>query len=187
VTAVPINTSRLSASSIKDVQVNYYLIPLPEVLSDAKHGDHTHFELVTCTITCNDGVSGTGYTYTGGKGGKAIYSLVKDDLANFLHSKDADCVEAIWEQLQYHLHYVGRGGLASFAISTIDIALWDIRCKRINQPLWRLAGGFDNRTPCYAGGIDLNFDENKLKSHIEGYLNKGFTAVNSLCQSHRAV
>ncbi|WP_375277448.1 mandelate racemase/muconate lactonizing enzyme family protein [Alteromonas australica] len=176
-TAVPINTSRLPASSIKDVNVNYYLIPLPEVLSDAKHGDHTHFELITCTITCSDGMTGTGYTYTGGKGGRAIYSLVNDDLANFLLNKDADCVEAIWEQMQYHLHYVGRGGLASFAISTVDIALWDIRCKRINQPLWRLAGGFSDRTPCYAGGIDLNFDEQKLISHVEGYLNKGFNGV----------
>jgi L-alanine-DL-glutamate epimerase-like enolase superfamily enzyme len=37
------------------------------VLSDAKHGDHTHFELVTVTVHTSDGLKGTGYTYTGGK------------------------------------------------------------------------------------------------------------------------
>ncbi|WP_371742253.1 mandelate racemase/muconate lactonizing enzyme family protein [Aestuariibacter sp. A3R04] len=176
--AIPISaTTMLTASAIKDVSVNYYLVPLPEVLSDAKHGDHTHFELITCTITCADGTTGTGYTYTGGKGGQAIYSLIKHDLTPFLNQKNADCIEAIWEEMQYHLHYVGRGGLVSFAISAVDIALWDIRCKRINQPLWRLAGGCSDRTPCYAGGIDLNFDLTRLIENIEGYLAKGFKAV----------
>lgn len=176
-TAIPLSTRQISASGIKDIDVSYYVIPLPEVLSDAKHGDHTHFELITCTVTCGDGIQGTGYTYTGGKGGQAIYSLLKHDLAKFLLGKDADCVESIWEQMQYALHYVGRGGLVSFAISAVDIALWDIRCKRIQQPLWRLAGGCADKTPCYAGGIDLNFDEAKLVSNVDGYLKKGFKAI----------
>ena len=47
----------------------YYRIPLAEVLYDAKHGNHTHFELITTQVTLQSNLTGIGYTYTGGKGG----------------------------------------------------------------------------------------------------------------------
>ena len=62
-------------TSIKNLDCRLFKIPLPEVLSDAKHGDHTHFELITTTITLEDGSEGTGYTYTGGKCGHAIKAM----------------------------------------------------------------------------------------------------------------
>ncbi len=164
-------------SNIKSVKTEYYQIPLAEVLSDAKHGDHTHFEIVVCRITCNDGIEGVGYTYTGGKGGRAIYSLVEDEIKPILIGADSARIAKLWEDMTYHLHYVGRGGLVSFAISAVDIALWDIKCKRLNQPLWQVAGGANNSTRCYAGGIDLNFSEEKLLANIQGYLDRGFKGV----------
>ena len=66
---------------IKSISVRLFHIPLAEVLVDAKHGDHTHFELVTVTITLDDGSEGTGYTYTGGKGGFSIVAMIEHDLA----------------------------------------------------------------------------------------------------------
>ncbi|MCP4889954.1 MAG: uroporphyrinogen decarboxylase, partial [Planctomycetaceae bacterium] len=50
---------------IEKIAVRRFDVPLAEVLVDAKHGDHTHFELVTVTITTASGAEGTGYTYTG--------------------------------------------------------------------------------------------------------------------------
>ena len=38
------------------------------------------------------------------------------------------------------MQYIGRGGIASFAISAVDIALWDLRCKAMSEPLWRVLG-----------------------------------------------
>ena len=106
-----------------------------EVLTDAKHGDHTHFELITVTIRTTDGQEGTGYSYTGGKGGYAIKAMIDYDLAPFLLGKKANAIEALYEAMGWHVHYVARGGIASFAISAIDIALWDIRCKSAGLPL----------------------------------------------------
>ena len=163
--------------TIVEVNTQYYQVPLDEVLTDAMHGDHTHFELLVCTITCDDGSQGVGYTYTGGKGGRAIYSLLNDELTPFLLNKDATEIEQLNEQMQWHLHYVARGGLVSFAISAIDIALWDIRCKKLEQPLWQVAGGASDRTKAYAGGIDLNFSKEKLLNNIQNYLDQGFNAV----------
>ena len=159
------------------IDTEFYKVPLAEVLSDAKHGDHTHFELVLCRITCADGTQGVGYTYTGGKGGRAICSLLHDEMRPLLVGKDSREIDAIWDKLQWEYHYVGRGGLLSFAISAVDIALWDIKCKRADLPLWKMAGGTTNTTRCYAGGIDLNFTEKKLLSNIQGYIDRGFKAV----------
>lgn len=166
-----------SSHLIKNIDVKLFGIPLAEVLSDAKHGDHTHFELITVTIRLENGLSGTGYTYTGGKGGRAILAMIKYDLAPMLIGKDASLVETLYDAMQWHIHYVGRGGIASFAISAVDIALWDLRGKARQLPLWKMAGGANNRCQAYCGGIDLGFDLKKLLHSIGTYLDRGFNGV----------
>jgi L-alanine-DL-glutamate epimerase-like enolase superfamily enzyme len=163
--------------AISRVKTQIFDVPLAEVLTDAKHGDHTHFELITVAIQLADGSEGTGYTYTGGKGGRAILAMVDHDLAPFLIGKNGDDVEALYDAMQWHVHYVARGGVASFAISAVDIALWDLRGKRTGQPLWKMAGGASNTCGAYCGGIDLNFSLPKLIRQTEGYLARGFDGV----------
>ncbi|WP_408008333.1 mandelate racemase/muconate lactonizing enzyme family protein [Pseudalkalibacillus sp. A8] len=167
------NNSRI----IENVITELYRIPLPEAMGDAKHGIHTHFELPVVRILLKDGSEGVGYTYTGGFGGRAIHAMIEHDLAPFLIGKDASCVEKLWEDMQWKIHYVGRGGISSFAISAIDIALWDLRAKKADEPLWKLLGGASNSTKAYAGGIDLNFTKEKLLNNVKSYLDKGFQAV----------
>lgn len=164
-------------SSIRKIETKLFKVPLPEVLSDAKHGDHFHFELVTVTITLEGGVSGTGYTYTGGKGGHAIKAMIEHDFTSVLLDKDGLDIPYLYDFMEWHIHYVGRGGIASFAISAIDIALWDIKCKIEGQPLWKVAGGASNTCKAYCGGIDLMFPLEKLLNNIKGYLAQGFSAI----------
>ncbi|MEP4768656.1 MAG: mandelate racemase/muconate lactonizing enzyme family protein [Roseibium sp.] len=164
-------------TAIVATEVRVFHIPLAEILVDAKHGDHTHFELVTVTITLADGSEGTGYTYTGGKGGFAIAAMVEHDLAPFLKGRDATDVEALYEAMQWHVHYVARGGIASFAISAVDIALWDLRGKQQDKSLRQMAGGTGHTCRAYCGGIDLGFPLPKLLKSIQGYLDSGFNGV----------
>ena len=163
--------------TIDSIETRLFHVPLAEVLSDAKHGDHTHLELVTATIRTTDGAEGTGYTYTGGKGGHAIRAMIQHDLAPMLSGADTREVEALNEAMYWHVHYVGRGGVASFAISALDIALWDLRGKARGEPLSVMAGGAGTTCNAYAGGIDLGFSLEKLKANVEGYLARGFDAV----------
>ncbi|MEL6519568.1 MAG: mandelate racemase/muconate lactonizing enzyme family protein [Pseudomonadota bacterium] len=162
---------------IVEVRARLFQVPLAEVLVDAKHGDHHFFELITATVRLDDGSEGTGYTYTGGKGGHAILALIEHDLAPFLVGQDGAVVEQLYDAMQWHVHYVARGGIASFAISAVDIALWDARGKRSGQPLWRMAGGAGQSCKAYCGGIDLGFDLPKLVSSVSGYLERGFNGV----------
>jgi L-alanine-DL-glutamate epimerase-like enolase superfamily enzyme len=163
--------------AIASIEARLFNVPLDEVLVDAKHGDHTHFQLITATITLEDGTQGTGYTYTGGKGGTAILAMIKDDLAPLLMGRDSTDVEDLYEEMQWHVHYVARGGIASFAISALDIALWDIRGKIRGASLVQMAGGADTSCKAYCGGIDLGFPLPKLLASIQSYLDRGFNAV----------
>jgi L-alanine-DL-glutamate epimerase-like enolase superfamily enzyme len=162
---------------IKSVTTRHFHVPLREVLVDAMHGNHSHFELITATVSLTDGTQGTGYTYTGGRGGSAIAAMIRDDLAPFLVGRDATSVEALHDAMLWHVHYVGRGGIASFAVSAVDIALWDIRGKCMGEPLWKMAGGSAKHCNAYGGGIDLNFSLDKLVAQAEGFLARGLNGV----------
>lgn len=163
--------------AIAALEVGLYRIPLPTVLSDSTHGDITHFELVTVRLRARDGAEGVGYTYTVGAGGAAIRSLVARDLTPVLVGEDETRIEALWTRMWWRLHYVGRGGPASFAISAVDIALWDLMARRHGTPLWRLLGGHDPRVRAYAGGIDLQFSLDRLLEQTEENVKKGFRAI----------
>lgn len=164
-------------ASITDVTARLFEVPLDEVLVDAKHGDHFHFHLVTVTVTLSDGRTGTGYTYNGGRGGHATAAMITHDLAPFLIGQDATEVEKLTDAMDGHMHYVGRGGILSFSLSAVDIALWDARLKGTGQSLVKVAGGASDRCKAYVGGIDLGFDLPKLLDSIRTYLDRGHNAV----------
>jgi L-alanine-DL-glutamate epimerase-like enolase superfamily enzyme len=164
-------------SAIRRVTSRLFKVPLPEIVADAKHGDHSHFDIVTATVELEDGSVGTGYTYTGGRGGHAVKSLIDHDLAPTIVGMDGDSPATVLDAMEWHVHYVGRGGVAVFSMSAIDIALWDIVCKKAGQPLWQVAGGADNSCKAYCGGIDLNFSKEKLLDNIAGYLAAGANGV----------
>jgi L-alanine-DL-glutamate epimerase-like enolase superfamily enzyme len=163
--------------AIGAVEVGHYRIPLPAILSDSTHGEISHFELITVRLRADDGAEGLGYTYTVGAGGAAIRALIARDLTPLLTGADETRIEALWPAMWWRLHYVGRGGPASFAISAVDIALWDLRARRHGLPLWRLLGGHAPRVPAYAGGIDLQFPLERLLRQTEASLQRGFRAI----------
>ena len=162
---------------IKEVRADHYCVPLPVALSDSTHGTIRSFELVTVRVRDDEGAEGTGYTYTVGAGGAAVHALVGRDLAPVLVGRDAERIEGLWQTMWWALHYGGRGGAQSLAMSAVDIALWDLRARRQRAPLWQVLGGFDPRVPCYAGGIDLDFPLDALLRQTDENLARGFRAI----------
>lgn len=163
---------------ITNVQTGHYRIPLPAVLSDSTHGDMSHFGLLTARVHTAEGLEGLGYTYcVGDIGGTAILALLQDDLAPLLLDEDGDRVERLWERMWWRLHFVGRGGAASFAMAALDIALWDLRGRAQEAPWWRMLGGHDPRVQVYAGGIDLQFSLESLLAQADDFLAQGFRAI----------
>jgi L-alanine-DL-glutamate epimerase-like enolase superfamily enzyme len=66
---------------------------------------------------------------------------------------------------------------AVLALSALDMALWDLKARRANLPLYRLLGGHDGKVPCYAGGIDLDLSVKDLLAQTDANLGKGFRAI----------
>ncbi|MET4634331.1 mandelate racemase/muconate lactonizing enzyme family protein [Kaistia defluvii] len=166
-----------SRQAITGIRSRVFRVPLEEPMQDARHGLQTYFELVTAEIETADGQSGLGYTYTIGTGGHATKAMIDHDLAPMLIGHDADDIDTLYDEMQSRLHYVGRGGIASFAISAIDIALWDLRGLRQNLPLWKMAGGAGKSPLTYRGGVDLNYPIEKLVQSVGGYLDQGYRAI----------
>ncbi len=164
-------------SKIKRVDTGLYRIPLETVLSDSTHGTMTHFELIAVRIYNDDGAEGMGYTFTVGANGSAIREQIVRDLTPVLVGQEADRIESLWQRMWWKLHYGGRGGSAAFAISAVDTALWDLKARMRDEPLWRLLGGNDANVPCYAGGIDLQFPLEQLLAQTQSNLGKGFRAI----------
>lgn len=163
---------------VTHIEAGHYCIPLPTVLSDATHGLIPDFALITVRLTNDEGVEGLGYTYTVGQaGGAAIYAMIVRDLSSVIVGADPRCTEALWEQMWWRTHWVGRGGVAVFAISAVDIALWDLRAKCAGEPLWRLLGGAAQRVKAYVGGIDLQFPVEDLVRQAKDALARGFRAI----------
>lgn len=155
----------------------YYRVPLETSVSDSMHGHMNGFELNTVRVRDADGAEGVGYTYTCGHNGSAINALLEHDFPALTVGEEADRIEALWQKLWWRLHYGGRGGPSVMALSAFDIALWDMKAKRVGLPLWNFLGGSDSRVTCYAGGIDLYYPLDRLLHQTDDNLRKGFRAI----------
>lgn len=129
-------------------------------------------------LTDSDGVVGVGYTYTIGQGGPAIVSLLKETLAPQLIGQDPENIERIWRTLLFSTHATAVGAITSLALATIDTALWDMRCKRVNIPLHKALGGAKDKVPMYTteGGW-LHIDTNDLVDDALRAKEQGFAGA----------
>ena len=160
---------------IERIETAYHRLPL-EPMGDAGHGAIDTEELITLELHA-EGLTGHGYAYTIGRGGRAIRSLIDEDIVPLILGQDASDIRALWDLMWRRLLYVGRGGLASFAIAAIDVALWDLCGVRENKPLYALLGAEAREIPAYGSGVDLPKPLEGLLTQTEGFLERGLPGV----------
>jgi len=126
-------------------------------------------------ITDADGAQGLGYSYTIGQGGSAVMALLRDDLIPRLIGQEAEDIGRIWQELMFSIHALCVGAISSLALAAIDIALWDLRCKRAGLPLFRMLGGAKGSVPMYTtegGWLHIETDDlvaDALAAQAKGY------------------
>ena len=104
--------------------------------------------------------------------------IVDAGLAPLLKDQDPRDTERLWQAMRDRSWWYGNGGIASFAVSAIDMALWDAKGKALGVPLYELLGG--KRTTRLRACASVIFDtENLEATHAEfaGYVARGYTAV----------
>jgi L-rhamnonate dehydratase len=104
-------------------------------------------------IRTDQGIIGYGL---GGGGGAAVY-IIENHLKDLLIGADARNVQLLWDQIFSSTSFYGRKGLAIQALSGIDLALWDVAGKAMNQPVWRMLGGAAReKTRAYLTGNNVD-------------------------------
>ena len=127
-------------------------IPLKPTKSDSSawgDKDLPAVDSLLVKVTTDQGLEGWGEAF----GFRAVSSArlaIEELIAPLCIGKDAAQIAPLMLEVQKKLHVFGRGGALAFAISAVDIALWDIAGKAANTPVWRLLGGGAKDLPCYA-------------------------------------
>ena len=122
---------------------------------------------VGCLVTADDGSWGFGTTGYG----NPVISLINDHLGPLLAEEEAFATEKLFDMMMRMASPYSPSGLASYAISAIDLALWDLKGRVLKLPVYAIAGGpARDRQYCYATGNDTDW-------HLE----LGFTATKLAC------
>ncbi|TFV88422.1 mandelate racemase, partial [Oxalobacteraceae bacterium OM1] len=123
-----------SAVPIDHVGVSAYTVP-----TDAPESDGTlEWNATTLVVVCLNagGVRALGYTYAD----SPTALLIRDKLAPLLHGRDVMATHARWLDMVRAIRNLGRPGIASMAISAVDVAIWDAKARLLNVPLATLLG-----------------------------------------------
>jgi L-alanine-DL-glutamate epimerase-like enolase superfamily enzyme len=136
----------------------------------------TKMESLMVRVETEDGLEGWGeaFGHVVNAGTEAIlHALVGPAFLG----KDARAIATITEDAQRMLHGVGRNGPALYALSGIDIALWDLAAKRAGQPLYRLLGGQSGELKCYASLMRYGGDGDALARNCQRARDAGYLLI----------
>lgn len=120
-----------------------------------------------CVVEAEDGSRG----FALGNHGRPVAAVIDDYLGQRLVGEDVFATEKTYDMAVRMCAPFGATGLASFAVSAIDLALWDLKGRLLNRPVYELLGGpARDSLLCYATGADTDW-----------YTELGFTAVKLPC------
>jgi len=111
------------------------------------------------------------------QGGALNKILIEDLLKPYVIGEDPLNTERIWEKMYWGSLSSGRRGAAISAISAMDVAIWDLKGKILNQPIHRLLGGYRDAVSTYGSSINLNYTREELVKETADYVESGFKMV----------
>ena len=119
-------------------------------------------------ITTDEGI--TGISVGGASERTNIHSFVDEVVVG----KDPRGVRGIWFDMVSKAFKNGHDGIVGDAISQIDIALWDLKAKANNEPLWKTLGGSTPKALAYASGIEMPLNDEELGHWYGSMADLGF-------------
>jgi L-alanine-DL-glutamate epimerase-like enolase superfamily enzyme len=157
--------------AVERLDVSVYTVPpdFPESDGTAEWDATT---MVLVEAHAGDRV-GLGYTY----GDAATGVLIRDTLAQVVEGRDALAVTASWRALGRACRNLGRPGLASMAIASVDSALWDLKARLLELPLATLLDAVHEAVPIYGSGGFTSYPDGRLAEQLGAWAEQGIARV----------
>lgn len=139
------------------------------------------YRLPVVEVSTDEGISGIGEAAVGfGVGANAAAAMIADLSRKFVVGKDPSRIMSIWNDFYYDTFWgKGAGPIFYSGVSAIEMALWDIKGKKLGVPVYELLGGSQrDEIPCYAN--DWCFDgvtPEDVANRAEEVLKDGYTAL----------
>ena len=147
---------------ITGVRTRPYVMKLSRPLGDANtpHGFDSSAGLAVF-VDSDEGVTGVA---PGAPGSDAAIAA----LSTLIVGRDPRGVRGLWQKMVNASFKGGNEGAANGAISSLDVALWDLKAKLNGEPLWKTLGASSRRVRAYASGIDMCLNDEDMAAFYRG-------------------
>ena len=160
-----------ASAKVERLEVSAYTIPTEETESDGTL-EWNSTTLVVVELR-SEGLGAVGYTYAD----VATAKLIEEKLAPIVRGSDAMTVDKLWGKMVGAIRNLGRPGIASMAIAAVDNALWDLKARLLDVPLYRLLGASRDRVPVYGSGGFTSYTTEELVRQLTGWVEDGIPRV----------
>ena len=155
-------------SSIEAIPVAY---PEPNDCNAERH-------LCLVRMQADHGQVGWGEAITQWPEASRATSAIVDGVAPLLIGQDPVHSDTLWRALKQHAWWYGNGGIASFAIAALDIAMWDLKGKALGVSVLDLLGGaVHSKLPAIASAHAFRPQIQDMAEDIAGWLARGLSGV----------
>lgn len=164
-------TPNAKTCRVTDVTAQVFEIP-----TDSPESDGTlEWESTTIVVVEANGAGkkGLGYTY----GHKAVGDVVRALLADVVIGQDAMAVGSAWNAMIRSVRNVGWRGVASQAISAVDVALWDLKARILGIPVVVALDAVHCGIPVYGSGGFCSYSNHQLTDQLGSWVSSGIPRV----------
>ncbi|MFO6297408.1 mandelate racemase/muconate lactonizing enzyme family protein [Rahnella selenatireducens] len=140
----------------------------------------TRMETLLVKITTDTGLHGWGEGFghlSNPMTETALNGLVGRFFLGQTCPQSPDEIDSLMQQAEINFHAFGRTGPVMFALSAVDIALWDLVAKARNQPLWQLLGAKRHKIGVYASLVSYGNDPQRVAEKVLNTYDAGFRAI----------
>jgi len=166
---------------ITDVKAHHLRIPFDAGVASFRQGVSAiaALDMVIVEVLTDTGLTGWGdaFAYVCPRTTMTAIEEMIAPQARGIEVPDAEGIPGFMDRIQRNLHLFGRYGITMFAISGLDIALWDLAARAKGLPLHRLLGASKRtRIPAYASLLRIGKPED-IASECQTALRRGYTAI----------
>lgn len=158
--------------NVDRLQVSVYRIPTDRPEADGTI-DWDSTTVVLVEAVSNSGERGLGFSYAS----SAAAELIVDMLAAQVVGAPVEQPGRAWSAMVKAVRNAGRPGVASTAISAVDIALWDLKARVLGMPLFHMLNSYREEVPVYGSGGFTSYSEKELVEQLAGWVEQGIPRV----------